>query len=114
MVGRTIGVLYAAPMLYFWRRGYFQRRMKIISSTVLAMYATQGLIGWWMVKSGLKDKNQTNEVDKTPRVSPYRLMVHGGMAYTIYGITFYTALNLLRRPQEDFINLKNIQHHNLA
>ena len=77
------------------------------------MYATQGLIGWWMVKSGLKDKNETKEVDKTPRVSPYRLMVHGGMAYTIYGITFYTALNLLRRPQEDFINLKNIREHNL-
>ena len=41
----------------------------------------QGFIGWWMVKSGLKNKEQTNEVDKTPRVSPYRLAVHAGIAY---------------------------------
>ena len=31
MVGRTIGVVYALPMAYFWKKGYFQRRMKIIS-----------------------------------------------------------------------------------
>ena len=86
--------------------------MKIISSAVLTLYGIQGLLGWWMVRSGLKDKNKTGEVDKTPRVSPYRLMVHGSMAYAIYSITFYQALNLLRKPQESFINLSNIKDHN--
>ena len=65
-----------------------------------------------MVKSGLKNLEETEIVDKTPRVSPYRLTIHGGMAYGIYSITFYQALNLLRRPQEDFITLKNMRAHN--
>ncbi len=42
MVGRTIGILYAGPMAYFWARGYFQRRMKIVTTGVLGLYATQG------------------------------------------------------------------------
>ena len=51
-----------------------------------------------MVKSGLVDKKLTNEVDKTPRVSPYRLAVHAGFAYFLYGVTFWQAMNVLRRP----------------
>jgi hypothetical protein len=42
-----------------------------------------------MVKSGLVDKKHTNEVDKAPRVSPYRLAVHAGFAYSLYGVTLW-------------------------
>jgi len=51
-----------------------------------------------MVKSGLVDKNKTKEVDKAPRVSPYRLAVHAGFAYSLFGVTFWQAMNILRRP----------------
>lgn len=64
----------------------------------------QGGIGWWMVKSGLVDKNKTKEIDKTPRVSPYRLSIHAGSAYVLYGITTYQAMNVLRRDQEYVVN----------
>lgn len=47
------------------------------------------MIGWWMVSSGLKDKHKTNEVDKTPRVSPYRLSVHAGNAYFLYAVCLW-------------------------
>jgi heme A synthase len=67
-----------------------------------------------MVKSGLKDKNETKEIDKTPSVSPYRLAIHAGFAYTLYGFCFWNALNLLRRPQESIITLKNMTDHNKA
>jgi heme A synthase len=63
-----------------------------------------------MVKSGLVDNKL---IDKTPRVSPYRLSVHAGFAYSIYSISLWLSMHLLRRPQEDFINLKNIRDHNL-
>lgn len=63
-----------------------------------------------MVKSGLSKHEKL--IDKTPRVSPYRLTVHGGLAYMIYSLTFYQALNMLRRPQEDFITMKNLMAHN--
>lgn len=64
----------------------------------------QGGIGWWMVKSGLVDKSKTTEVDKAPRVSPYRLSVHAGFAYTLYTIVLWQCLTLLRRPQEAIVN----------
>lgn len=51
-----------------------------------------------MVKSGLVDKTKTTELDKTPNVSPYRLMIHGYSAYAIYGVGIWLAMNCLRRP----------------
>jgi cytochrome c oxidase assembly protein subunit 15 len=36
---------------------------------LLALGTTQGFVGWWMVRSGLKELDTPN---KTPRVSPYR------------------------------------------
>ena len=42
-----------------------------------------------MVKSGLTDKNKTKEVDKAPRVSPYRLTVHAGNAYALYAVCLW-------------------------
>lgn len=57
-----------------------------------------------MVKSGLVDKKKTKEVDKAPRVSPYRLAVHAGFAYSLYSVCLWQCFNLLRRPQEALVN----------
>lgn len=56
---------------------------------MFALGGLQGAIGWWMVASGLVDKRKNNEVDKSPRVSPYRLTVHAGNAYFLYGICLW-------------------------
>jgi len=45
-----------------------------------------------MVSSGLKDKNKTKELDKTPRVSPYRLAFHASLAYFMLGTIFWVGL----------------------
>lgn len=50
------------------------------------MGGAQGLLGWYMVQSGLVD---------VPRVSQYRLMSHLGLAVIIYGLMFWIALDLL-------------------
>ena len=47
----------------------------------------QGLLGWYMVRSGLVDR---------PDVSQYRLTAHLGLAVVIFGLTFWLALKLLR------------------
>ncbi|KAJ4823374.1 Cytochrome c oxidase assembly protein cox15 [Turnera subulata] len=49
-----------------------------------ALGAGQGLIGWWMVKSGLE-----------PRVSPYRLAAHLTSAFVIYSGLLWTALSVV-------------------
>ena len=46
----------------------------------------------------VKIKRKTKEVDKTPRVSPYRLATHAGFAYSLYTVCLWQSLNLLRRP----------------
>lgn len=98
-------MLFFVPCIYFWRRGYLQHGLKKGLFGMGAFGLTQGFIGWWMVASGLKNKKETGEVDKAPRVSPYRLATHAGFAYTLYAMTFWQALNCLRRPAEYGVTL---------
>lgn len=112
IVARSIGALFMGPLAYFWYRGYLQPKMKRSMMLLFAFGAFQGFVGWWMVKSGLVDKEKTKELDKTPTVSPYRLTFHAGNAYLIYGVLFWLGLHLLRRPQEAVISMKNMADHN--
>ena len=89
ILGRSIGFTFFVPMIYFWGRGYLQKRLKATLLGLFAMGGVQGAIGWWMVSSGLVDKVETKEVDKTPRVSPYRLAVHAGFAYSLYSVCMW-------------------------
>ena len=98
IVGRSIGVIFFGPMVYFFARGYIMSRLKYTLMSMFGLGALQGAIGWWMVSSGLKDKKKTTEIDKTPRVSPYRLSVHAGNAYLLYAVCLWQALNCLRLP----------------
>jgi cytochrome c oxidase assembly protein subunit 15 len=63
--------------------------------TVLGLgIGAQGVIGWFMVKSGLsQDIIDTNSV---PRVSQYRLAAHFAAAVTLYIGMLSTALSLRR------------------
>lgn len=89
IVGRSIGVIFGVPMCYFFARGYIKPRLRNTLIGMFGLGAMQGAIGWWMVKSGLVDKKKTSEVDKAPRVSPYRLTVHAGNAYLLYAVTLW-------------------------
>ena len=113
MLGKSIGFTFFVPLTYFLARGYIARRMQKVLVGLLLFGGLQGAIGWWMVKSGLTDKKETGEVDKTPRVSPYRLSVHAGLAYTLYAFCFWNTMNLLRRPQEQIVNtLQKVGQYN--
>ena len=57
---------------------------------------SQGLLGWWMVQSGLKSESAS---DDTPRVSQYRLASHLGLALLLYSSMLYTALGILAPPK---------------
>ena len=57
IVGRSIGVIFFCPMVYFFARGYIQSRLKYTLLSMFGLGGLQGAIGWWMVSSGLKDKN---------------------------------------------------------
>jgi len=93
MLGRFVGVCFAAPLTYFAvknkiPKGYYPRMF-----TLLTMGGTQGLIGWWMVKSGLGEDRRGDR--KEIRVSPYRLATHLTMAFSTYSLLLWTGLDLL-------------------
>lgn len=87
LLGRLIGVAFLVPLAYFALRRRLPRALvpKLVGLFVLG--GLQGALGWFMVQSGLVD---------VPRVSPYRLTAHLGLAVGIYAYMIWIALGLLR------------------
>ncbi|GAY37738.1 hypothetical protein CUMW_031310 [Citrus unshiu] len=92
MWGRGLGIIFALPFSYFLRKGYITLRLGLKLSALFALGAGQGLIGWWMVKSGLEEPPSEYA---QPRVSPYRLTAHLTSAFVIYTGLFWTALSVV-------------------
>ncbi|KAK2378215.1 Cytochrome c oxidase assembly protein cox15 [Trifolium repens] len=92
MWGRALGIMFALPYSYFLHKGYITLRLGLRVSALFGLGAGQGLIGWWMVKSGLEEP--ATEYSQ-PRVSPYRLAAHLTSAFAIYCGLFWTALSVV-------------------
>ena len=86
LLGRLIGVIFAFPLLYFAMRRRLRPGLAPGLVVLLFMGGLQGLLGWYMVKSGLVDN---------PRVSQYRLTAHLGLAFAIYAYMLWLAFDLL-------------------
>lgn len=91
MWGRMLGVAFLVPGAYFTARGYINAALAKRLGLLFFMGGTQGLVGWWMVRSGLKEPS---EEWLQPRVSPYRLAGHLVSAFAIYATLVWTALDL--------------------
>lgn len=91
MWGRVLGLVFALPAAYFAARGAINGPLARRLALLFAMGGTQGLVGWWMVRSGLEEPQQAYEV---PRVSPYRLAAHLMSAFTIYAVLLWTTLQV--------------------
>ncbi|MGB2787971.1 MAG: COX15/CtaA family protein, partial [Dokdonella sp.] len=94
LLARLLGLWFALPLLWFWLRGAIPARLRWPLFGILALGAAQGYMGWYMVKSGLVD---------IPRVSPYRLAAHLGLALLVYALMLRVAIGLLldRVPAAD-------------
>jgi heme A synthase len=95
MLGRTLGVIYGVPLLYFTARRMIPAHITGKVALLLGLGGTQGLVGWWMVRSGL---NLSPQQQKEIRVSPYRLATHLGMAFTTFALLVHTGLEALHGP----------------
>ncbi len=85
MLGRLIGLVFALPLAFFWLRGRIRPGLAPRLLVLLALGGLQGLLGWYMVQSGLVDN---------PRVSQYRLTAHLMSAILIFGFMLWTILDL--------------------
>lgn len=97
IAGRALGVLYIIPAVYYVARYKLPRGLAVTLLAIGAGIGVQGVIGWLMVASGLKEEIVTN--NEVPRVSQYRLAAHFSAALLLYIGMFYTALGL-RRDQK--------------
>ena len=83
LLGRLIGAAFALPFAVFLILRQMPRRLIVRCGVLLVLGGLQGLIGWWMVSSGLSER-----VD----VAPERLAVHLGLALAIFMGLIWTGL----------------------
>ena len=88
-LGRLIGVAFLVPFLYFLAAGQIPRGLVGRLVGLFALGALQGVVGWYMVRSGLADRLD---------VSQYRLALHLGLAILVFGALIWVALSLDEAP----------------
>ena len=86
LLGRTIGIVFLLPFIFFLWTGRIRKYELPKYLLMFVLGGLQGLLGWYMVKSGLVDD---------PNVSQYRLTAHLLAAFLIYAYMFWVAMGLL-------------------
>lgn len=99
LLGRFIGLLFSIPLIFFIITKRIDKPLIPKMVILFILGGLQGLLGWYMVKSGLVND---------PHVSQYRLTAHFGLAVIIYGYLFWVALDLLSTKPLD--GIKSSQH----
>lgn len=102
-IGNTMMFVFLGGFIWFLVKKKFDKPMLWKAIFLFALGGLQGLIGWWMVKSGLV---------KNPNVSHYRLAIHLMSAFSVFAFTFWFALQLIY-PKENVVEsdgkkLKNV------
>jgi len=90
LLGRVIGVVYLLPFLWFLWRGVLNAELKRRLWLIFGLGALQGVVGWWMVASGLSQRLE---------VSQYRLATHLVLALVIFAAIVWTLRRMSGRPQ---------------
>jgi heme a synthase len=93
MLGRTIGLAFVLPLSYFALRRRLSRSLRTPLLGLATLLGAQGVLGWYMVQSGLEPANFTAD-GAVPRVSQYRLAAHLSAALVLYAGMFAAAVSV--------------------
>jgi heme a synthase len=85
LLARMIGLVFLVPFVVFWVRGWLTRPLRAARWCCSRSARMQGVMGWFMVMSGLVDR---------PSVSHYRLAAHLSLAFLIFGYAVWLARDL--------------------
>ena len=96
-LGRLIGIFFLIPLIYFHFTNKIEKKYLSICNLILVLIIIQGVIGWFMVKSGLIN---------VTTVSHYRLSIHLSVALIIISLLFWLILNLRNKTLKIFFQFK--------
>ncbi len=88
LLARLVGGAFLLPLIWFLWRGWIEPRLRARLWTIFTLGAALGVVGWWMVASGLAGRVS---------VSQYRLAFHLTLACAIFAAILWTAQDLLAR-----------------
>ncbi len=92
--GRLLGFAFFLPFALFMLRGWVRLSEPLFwkLTGLLVLGASQGIMGWFMVMSGLVDH---------PDVSQYRLTAHFALALVIIAALLWVGMSLLHKEPHD-------------
>lgn len=94
LAGRALGIGFVLPTIYYLARYKLPRPLPAKLLLIGLGIGFQGVLGWWMVKSGLDEQIITD--NSVPRVSQYRLAAHYSAAVALYLGMLSTAIGIQR------------------
>ena len=93
VLARATGVVFLLPFLLFLWTGAIPPPLRPRLWLIFAGGAALGVVGWWMVSSGLSGS--------LVKVSQYRLAFHMTLACTVYAAILWTAQQIVPRPLDE-------------
>jgi cytochrome c oxidase assembly protein subunit 15 len=90
MLARLVGGVFLLPFLVFLWNGWIEPHLRLRLWVIFGLGAALGVIGWWMVASGLTDRVS---------VSQYRLAFHLTLACAIFAAVLWTTAGLEHFPE---------------
>ena len=93
ILARIIGLFFLLHLIYFYFSGKIEIKYLKICFIIFFLIILQGIIGWFMVQSGLV---------KDVTVSHYRLSIHLIMAIFIISTIFWLIQNINSRENKNF------------
>ena len=99
LIGRVLGIVFIIPFALFLMKKVFDKEWIKYLVVLLLLGAFQGLLGWYMVKSGLVDR---------PSVSHFRLAAHLSAAFTLFGYILW-LINKIRHTKRNDNNQNDSQ-----
>ena len=98
LLGRLFGLIFLIPFVFFIIKKVFSKEYNLKLFLLFCLILLQGIIGWYMVKSGLIE-NIT--------VSHFRLAIHLNLALILFSSIYWYLLNFVNFSNKYFFNFSN-------
>ncbi len=99
ILARFIGLFFLVPLIYFYFSQKIRNEYMNICFLILTLIIFQGVIGWFMVKSGLVN---------VTTVSHYRLSIHLTTAIIIISSIYWLIMNTYSKQNKIFFKVSNL------